>query len=66
MRTIMLVIWVAVAITVAVGQVPGLNTTLGTITTPTYSGGTASIWGIMLLIFGVFVLGTIAKEMDLV
>ena len=61
----MLIIWASVALTVAAGQVPSLNTTLSTITTPTYTAGTVSIWGIMLLLFGVFVLGALAKQMDI-
>ncbi len=65
MRIIMGIIWAAIAITVAAGQVGPLNTTLATITTPTYNAGTASIWGLMLLIFGVFVLATLAKQMDI-
>lgn len=65
MRLIMTIVLAAIAITVAAGQVSPLNDTLGTITTPTYSAATVSIWSIMLLIFGVFVLMKLAESMNI-
>ena len=65
MRIIMTIILAAIAINVAAGQVAPLNTTLSTITTPTYSAATVSIWSIMLLIFGVFVLMKLAESMNI-
>ena len=65
MRIIMTIILAAIAINVAAGQVSPLNTTLSTITTPTYSAATVSIWSIMLLIFGVFVLMRLADSMNI-
>lgn len=65
MRIIMTIILAAIAINVAAGQVSPLNTTLSTITTPTYSAATVSIWSIMLLIFGVFVLMKLAESMNI-
>ena len=61
----MTIILAAIAINVAAGQVSPLNTTLSTITTPTYSAATVSIWSIMLLIFGVFVLMRLADSMNI-
>ena len=61
----MTIILAAIAINVAAGQVAPLNTTLSTITTPTYSAATVSIWSIMLLIFGVFVLMKLAESMNI-
>jgi hypothetical protein len=61
----MTIILAAIAINVAAGQVSPLNTTLSTITTPTYSAATVSIWSIMLLIFGVFVLMKLAESMNI-
>jgi hypothetical protein len=61
----MTIVFAAVAITVAAGQVSPLNNTLSTITTPTYSAATVSIWSIMLLIFGLFVLMKLAESMNI-
>jgi hypothetical protein len=41
----------AIGISIAVAMVPGMQTTLATITTPTYTAGVAGMAPIILLVF---------------
>ena len=44
---------------------PGINTTVATITTPTYNSGVAGIFGMLLLVFGAYVIIAIVKQVEL-
>ena len=51
MNSINSLFYAAIAVYVAIALVPGLNTTLATIVTPTYSVGVAGIFGVVLIVF---------------
>ncbi len=51
MNTVKSLFYAAIAVYVAVSLVPGLNSTLSTIVTPTYSVGVAGIFGVVLIVF---------------
>ncbi len=41
----------AIGVYIGVNLMPGLNTTIATITTPTYSAGVAGLTGVILIVF---------------
>ena len=47
----MALIMAAVGVYIGVALIPGLNTTVSTIVTPTYSSGVVGIAGVILIIF---------------
>ncbi len=51
MRAVLALIMAAVGVYIGVALIPGLNTTVATITTPTYSSGVAGMSGVILIIF---------------
>jgi hypothetical protein len=50
---------------IAVALTPGLNTTLATITTPTYSTGVAGMFGVILIVFAAMIIKGILGASEL-
>jgi hypothetical protein len=48
---------------VGVNLEPGLNTTVATITTPTYSSGVAGLNGVIMIVFAAMIIFGIVKQM---
>ena len=44
---------------------PSINATVATITTPTYNAGVSGIFGMLLLVFGAYVIIAIVKQVEL-
>jgi len=42
---------------------PGLNTTVATITTPTYSSGVAGLNGVVMIVFAAMIIFGVVKQM---
>jgi multisubunit Na+/H+ antiporter MnhF subunit len=53
----------AVFVYVGVNLEPGLNTTVATITTPTYSQGVAGLNGVIMIVFAAMIIFGIVKQM---
>lgn len=43
---------------------PGLNTTVSTITTPTYSSGVAGLNGVIMIVFAAMIIFGVVKQMS--
>ncbi len=65
MRLLTGIIIAAIAIQLASSMVPGINSVVATITTPTYNAGVVSIWAMLLLIFGAYVIIALLKQVEL-
>jgi Na+/H+ antiporter NhaC len=65
MRIITGLIYAAVFVYIAVALTPGLNTTLATITTPTYSTGVAGMFGVILIVFAAMIIKGILGASEL-
>jgi hypothetical protein len=52
----------AIAAYVGVSLLPGLNTTVATITTPTYSSGVAGLMGVVLIVFAAMIIIILMKS----
>jgi len=50
-KAILGLIFAAIGVYVGVNLLPGLNTTVATITTPTYSAGVAGLIGVVMIVF---------------
>ena len=55
----------AVFLYIAVNLTPGLNTTLATITTPTYSVGVAGMFAIVLIVFAAMIIWGLVKGFEI-
>jgi hypothetical protein len=54
----------AIGISISVALVPGMQTTLATITTPTYSAGIAGMAPIILLVFFAAIVFTVLRLVE--
>ncbi len=55
----------AIGVLIGISLVPAINTTVATITTPTYSVGVAGMTGVVLIIFVAMVVIMMAKSLEL-
>jgi len=53
----------AIGVYIGVNLLPGLNTTVAAITTPTYSSGVAGLTGVILIIFAAMIVFFIISAM---
>jgi len=53
----------AIGVYIGVSLLPGLNTTVATITTPTYSSGVAGLTGVILIVFAAMIIFFIVSAM---
>jgi hypothetical protein len=56
-------IFAAIFVYIGVNLMPGLNDTIATITTPTYSSGVAGMCGIIMIVFAAMIVFGIVKSM---
>jgi len=54
----------AIFVYVGVNLLPGLNTTVATITTPTYDSGVAGLMTVVLIVFAAMIIFGIVKAMS--
>jgi hypothetical protein len=52
----------AIAAYVGVNLLPGLNTTVATITTPTFSSGVAGLMGVVMIVFAAMIIIVLMKS----
>ena len=64
MNAILGLILVAIGVYIGVNLMPGLNTTIATITTPTYSAGVAGLTGVILIVFAAMIVFFVVKGMQ--
>ena len=57
-------LFAAVFVYVGVNLEPGLNTTIATITTPTYSSGVAGLNGVIMIVFAAMIIFGVVKQMS--
>lgn len=53
----------AIGVYIGVNLLPGLNTTVAAITTPTYSSGVAGLMGVVLIVFAAMIIFFIVTAM---
>lgn len=53
----------AIGVYIGVNLLPGLNTTVAAITTPTYSSGVAGLTGVILIVFAAMIVFFIVSAM---
>jgi len=54
----------AIFVYVGINLMPGMNTTIATITTPTYDSGVAGLTGIIMIVFAAMIVFGIVKAMS--
>ena len=54
----------AIGVYVGINLLPGLNTTVATITTPTYSSGVAGLMSVVLIVFAAMIIFFIVSAMS--
>ena len=64
MKAILGLIFVAIGVYVGVNLLPGLNDTVATITTPTYSTGVAGLMSVVLIVFAAMIIFFVVKGMS--
>jgi multisubunit Na+/H+ antiporter MnhF subunit len=64
MQMILGLLMAAVFVYIGVNMEPGLNTTVATITTPTYSSGVVGLNGVVLIVFAAMIIFGIVKQMS--
>jgi hypothetical protein len=64
MQMILGLIFAAIFVYVGVNLEPGLNTTVATITTPTYSSGVAGLNGVIMIVFAAMIIFGVVKQMS--
>ena len=64
MKSILGLIFAAIGVYIGVNLLPGLNTTVATITTPTYSSGVAGLMAVVLIVFAAMVIFMIVRSMS--
>lgn len=64
MSMIMGLIMAAVFVYIGVNMEPGINTTVATITTPTYSAGVAGLNQVIMIVFASMIIFGILKNMS--
>jgi hypothetical protein len=63
MKAIFALILAAIGLYIGVNLLPGLNTTISTITTPTYSSGVTGMVGVTLIVFAAMLVILIVAAM---
>ena len=53
----------AIGVYIGVNLLPGLNTTVAAITTPTYSSGVAGLTGVVMIVFAAMIIFFIVSAM---
>ena len=61
---ILALIMAAIFVYVGINLMPGMNTTIATITTPTYDAGVAGLTGIIMIVFAAMIVFGIVKAMS--
>jgi len=61
---ILALILAAIFVYIGVNLEPGLNDTVATITTPTYSGGVAGLNGVIMIVFASMIIFGVLKNMS--
>lgn len=64
MQMILGLIFAAIFVYVGVNLEPGLNTTVATITTPTYSSGVVGLNGVIMIVFAAMIIFGVLKSMS--
>ena len=64
MNMILGLIVAAIFVYIGVNLEPGLNTTVATITTPTYSSGVAGLNSVILIVFAAMIIFGVLKQMS--
>ncbi len=64
MNMILGLIMAAIFVYIGVNLEPGLNTTVATITTPTYSSGVAGLNGVIMIVFAAMIIFGVLKQMS--
>ena len=54
----------AIGVYIGISLLPGLNTTVAAITTPTYSSGVAGLTGVVLIVFAAMIIFFIVSAMS--
>lgn len=54
----------AIFVYVGINLMPGMNTTIAAITTPTYSSGVAGLTGVIMIVFAAMIVFGIVKAMS--
>ena len=54
----------AIGVYIGINLLPGLNTTVAAITTPTYSSGVAGLTGVVLIVFAAMIIFFIVSAMS--
>ena len=63
MKAVFALIMAAIGIYIGVNLLPGLNSTIATITTPTYTVGVAGMVGVILIVFAAMLVVLIVSAM---
>jgi multisubunit Na+/H+ antiporter MnhF subunit len=63
MQMILGLLLAAVFVYIGVNMQPGLNTTIATITTPSYSSGVVGLNGVIMIVFASMIIFGIVKQM---
>ena len=53
----------AIGVYIGINLLPGLNTTVAAITTPTYSSGVAGLTGVIMIVFAAMIIFFIVSAM---
>jgi len=53
----------AIGIYIGVSLIPGINDTVATITTPTYSSGVSGLIGVILIVFAAMIIFFVVRAM---
>ena len=61
---ILALIMAAIFVYVGINLMPGMNTTIATITTPTYDAGVAGLTGVIMIVFAAMIVFGIVKAMS--
>jgi len=64
MNAILGLIFAAIGVYIGVNLMPGMNDTIATITTPTYTSGVAGLVGVILIVFAAMVVFLIVQAMS--
>ena len=64
MNMILGLILAAIFVYIGVNLEPGLNDTVSTITTPTYSSGVAGLNGVIMIVFASMIIFGVLKQMS--
>ena len=63
MNAVLGLIFAAIGVYIGVNLMPGMNDTIATITTPSYTSGVAGLVGVILIVFAAMVVFLIVQAM---